>query len=107
METQRPGARGRAATRPTGVVLGEAFLASHTSGPPRHVHTREDEGVIAVSGILTVHLGDQTHYVEPGGRAWMPRSVPQDFENTGDEPVHGFGVIAPGGLDRFFAVREE
>lgn len=89
------------------VVLGEAFLAPHTSGPPRHVHTREDEAVLVASGTLTVHLGDQTHSVGPGGLAWMARNVPHHFENLGDEPVHGFGVITPGGLDRFFAEREE
>ncbi len=86
------------------VVLGGL---PHFQAHPRHVHTRDDEGVIAAPGILTVNLGDQTHYVEPGGLAWMPRNEPHHFENTGDEPVHGFAVIAPGGLDRFFAVRDE
>jgi mannose-6-phosphate isomerase-like protein (cupin superfamily) len=88
------------------VVFGEALLKPGESGPPRHVHTHEDEAILIVSGVLTVHLGDDTHEAGPGSLAWMAREVPHHFVNLGVEPVRAFGVITPAGIEKFFEWRD-
>ena len=88
------------------VTFGEAFLAPEESGPPRHVHANEDESILVVSGVLTVHLGEETLQAGPGSLVWMARQIPHHFENVGAEPVRAFGVITPAGIERFFAWRE-
>ena len=46
--------------RTTGSVLfGEAHLPARSSGPGLHVHTREDEAVFVISGVMTVVVGDR------------------------------------------------
>jgi quercetin dioxygenase-like cupin family protein len=89
------------------VTFGEALLQPGESGPPRHVHTHEDESILVVSGVLTVHLGDETHEAGPGALVWMAREVPHQFENLGDETVRAFGVVTPAGIERFFAWRDD
>ena len=89
------------------VLFGEACLPARTPGPPRHVHTNEDEALLVVSGVLTVHLGDQMYEAGPGALVWMPRNIPHHFENKGDDPVQGFGVPTPSGIEGFFAEREQ
>ncbi len=39
--------------RTGGMSLGDARLPPHTAGPSRHVHTREDEGIHVITGVLT------------------------------------------------------
>ena len=89
------------------VTFGEALLAPGESGPPRHVHAYEDESILVVSGVLTVHLGEETQEAGAGALVWMAREVPHQFENLGDEPVRAFGVITPAGLEKFFEWRDE
>ena len=88
------------------VTFGESVLPPHTPGPPRHVHTREDEAILVVSGVITVRLGDEVHRAGPGALVWMAREVPHDFANEGDEPAHLFGTITPAGLEKFFEERD-
>ena len=88
------------------VTFGESLLPPGADGPPRHVHSREDEAILVVSGVLTVHLGDEVHEAGPGALVWMAREVPHHFANRGDEPVHMFGTITPAGLEKFFEWRE-
>lgn len=38
------------------VVFGEAELPPRSSGPGLHVHTREDEAVYVIDGVLTVRV---------------------------------------------------
>ena len=89
------------------VLFGEARLSAGTPGPPRHVHTNEDEAMLIVSGVMTVHLGDDKYEAGPGALVWMPRRIPHHFENRGDEAVHAFGVTTPAGIERFFAERDQ
>jgi len=86
-----------------GMTLGEARLPGHTAGPARHVHTREDEGIYVLAGVLTAEVGDQRYEVGPESFLWMPRGVPHTFANLGDEEVWSIGLINPGGFEHFFA----
>ena len=89
--------------RTGGMSLGDAVIPAHTSGPARHVHTREDEGIYVVSGVLTAEVGDERFEVGPESFLWMPRGVPHTFANLGDDAVRTVGLINPHGLERFFA----
>ncbi len=88
--------------RSGGMSLGDAVIPPRTAGPSRHVHTREDEGVYVIDGVLTAEVGTQRFEVRAGAFLWMPRGLPHTFANLGDEPVRGVGLINPSGFERFF-----
>ena len=88
--------------RSRGMSLGDAVIPPRTSGPARHVHTREDEGIYVIDGVLTAEVGEQRFEVGPGAFLWMPRGLPHTFANLGDDPVRGLGLINPSGFEQFF-----
>jgi mannose-6-phosphate isomerase-like protein (cupin superfamily) len=88
--------------RTAGMTLGDARLPARTAGPDRHVHTREDEGVYVITGVLTAEVGDRRYEVGPESFLWMPRGLPHTFANLGDEEVWSIGLINPGGFEHFF-----
>jgi mannose-6-phosphate isomerase-like protein (cupin superfamily) len=85
------------------VTIGDARLPPRTPGPGRHVHSREDEAIYVISGVLTVEVGSQRHQVGPGSLIWLPRGIPHTFANLTSEPVSTVGVITPSGLENMFA----
>ena len=85
------------------VTFGEARLPPRTAGPARHVHSREDEAIYVISGVLTVEVGGQRHQAGPGSLVWLPRGIPHVFANLSGEPVRAVGVITPSGLEEMFA----
>lgn len=89
--------------RSRGMSLGDAVIAPRTAGPSRHVHTREDEGIYVIDGVLTAEVDGQRSEVGAGAFLWMPRGLPHTFANLSDEPVHGLGLINPSGFEQFFA----
>ena len=95
------GQRGR------GMSLGDAVIPPRTSGPGRHVHTREDEGIYVIDGVLTAEVGEQRFEVGPGAFLWMPRGLPHTFANLGDDPVHSLGLLNPSGFEQFFTEMAE
>ncbi len=54
------------------VMFGEARLPAHSSGPGLHVHTREDEAVFVISGVMTFVVGDQRLRAGAGDLVWLP-----------------------------------
>lgn len=95
-------------TRTGGLVgVGVANMPPKTSGPPLHVHTREDEGAYVFEGELTFVVGNRRFTAGPGTFVWLPRDSPHTFANLGDEPVRAVGVIVPGGLENMFAEQAE
>jgi uncharacterized cupin superfamily protein len=88
--------------RSQGMALGEALIPPRTAGPGRHVHSREDEGIYVIDGVLTAEVGHQRYEVGPGGFLWMPRGLPHTFANLADHPVRALGVINPSGFEMFF-----
>jgi len=85
------------------MVFGEARLAPRSSGPSLHVHTREDESVYVIDGLLTIALGDERIEASPGEFVWLPREVPHTFANLSADPVRVVGAIVPAGLEGMFA----
>lgn len=76
--------------------------------PPRtlvkpHMHTREDEYSLILSGSVGARLGDEMVEEIPAG-SWLvkPRSVPHAMWNVTGEPVRILEVVLPGGIERYF-----
>lgn len=84
------------------VVFGDAELAPRSSGPGLHVHTREDEAVYVIDGVLTVRVEEKIFEAGTGTLVWLPRNQPHTFANLSDQPVRTFGVITPAGLEGMF-----
>jgi quercetin dioxygenase-like cupin family protein len=76
--------------------------------PPRtlvkpHIHSREDEFTLILSGTVGARLGDDTvEAVDAGSWLAKPRSVPHAMWNVTDEPARILEVVVPGGLERYF-----
>src|SRR5215469_12375905 len=68
-------------------------------GPPRHIHSREDEIFYILEGTYEVHCGDERRTVSAGACAILPRGVPHGFRNSGLAPARLIFVITPGGLE--------
>jgi mannose-6-phosphate isomerase-like protein (cupin superfamily) len=73
------------------------------SSPPLHVHTREDEGILVLEGLLTIRCGDDTFSAGPDSFTFLPRGVPHTFVVEGETPVRLLSICTPGGFERFFA----
>jgi quercetin dioxygenase-like cupin family protein len=71
-------------------------------GPPRHIHSREDEIVYVLEGTYELSLGDERRTVSAGACAILPRDVPHGFRNVGSANGRLLCVIAPGGLEEYF-----
>jgi quercetin dioxygenase-like cupin family protein len=76
--------------------------------PPRmlikpHVHTREDEFSLVLSGTIGVRTADDTVEEVPAG-SWLvkPRNVPHAMWNVTNEPARILEVVMPGGLEGYF-----
>jgi mannose-6-phosphate isomerase-like protein (cupin superfamily) len=71
-------------------------------GPPRHIHSREDEIFYILEGTYEVHCGDERRTFSVGACAILPRGVPHGFRNTGLAPARLISVITPSGLEDYF-----
>jgi mannose-6-phosphate isomerase-like protein (cupin superfamily) len=89
------------------VMFGEARLPARSVGPGLHVHSREDEAVFVISGVMTFLVGDRRFQAGSGELVWLPRQVPHTFANLDDQPVWAFGVATPAGLEGMFAEQAE
>jgi quercetin dioxygenase-like cupin family protein len=71
-------------------------------GPPRHVHSREDEIIYVLEGAYELHVGDERRTVSAGACAVLPRNLPHGFRNVASTPGRLLCVITPGGLEEYF-----
>jgi uncharacterized cupin superfamily protein len=71
-------------------------------GPPRHIHSREDEVVYILEGTYEISLGEERRIVSAGACAILPRDIPHGFRNAGAAPGRLLCVIVPGGLEEYF-----
>ena len=71
-------------------------------GPPRHIHSREDEIFYILDGSYELHVGDERRIVSPGASAILPRNIPHGFRNVASKPSRLVFVITPGGLEEYF-----
>jgi quercetin dioxygenase-like cupin family protein len=88
------------------VTFGDARIPPGAPGPGRHVHSREDEAIYVVEGVLTVEVGEQRFEAGPETLVWLPRNVPHIFANLSEDLVRTVGVISPSGLEGMFAEQQ-
>jgi quercetin dioxygenase-like cupin family protein len=88
------GTGGRMAVLDTAVAPGE--------GPPRHVHRREDEGLLILEGRFQIALEDELTEAGPGAFVFLPRDTPHTWRNVGDDQGRLLVILTPAGLEGFF-----
>ncbi len=71
-------------------------------GPPRHVHSREDEIFYILEGSYELHVGDERRVVSAGASAILPRGIPHGFRNVASTFSRLLCVITPGGFEDYF-----
>lgn len=75
------------------------------SGPPPHIHTREEESFLVLEGELTFQLGDERFVAAEGTFLNMPVGSLHCFKNESDKTARMLISVAPAGLEEmFFAV---
>ncbi|OGO30217.1 MAG: hypothetical protein A2Z16_03020 [Chloroflexi bacterium RBG_16_54_18] len=72
------------------------------SGPPLHVHYKQEETIHVLKGQYKVRIGDEFFYIQEGGFAYLPSNVPHAFLNLTYEPGEIIVVYTPGGGHRFY-----
>ena len=79
----------------------EAFVPPG-SGPPPHVHHREDEAFYVIDGEFEFTVAGATIRVGAGGSVFGRRDVPHHFKNVGSTPGRMLITLTPAGLENFF-----
>lgn len=72
------------------------------SGPPPHVHHREDEAFYILEGSLDFHADGQTFRPDPGAWISLARGSLHWFRNVGETPARMLIMTTPAGLEQFF-----
>lgn len=71
-------------------------------GPPKHIHSQEDELFYVLKGQFTFTCGEETIQAKEGDFVRLPRGVPHQFVNTDSTTGITMNTITPGGFDHFF-----
>jgi quercetin dioxygenase-like cupin family protein len=72
------------------------------SGPPLHVHRREDEIFYVQEGEVEFQLGEQRFRARAGSVAFLPKDIPHTFRNVGATASKVVVVILPARFVGFF-----
>jgi len=88
------GARWRSTAGLAGAAMGSSLLEIAPGHRlPRHVDSAE-ETIVVVSGTAEVVVGDEAETLGAGAVALVPRDVPHEVRNAGDEPLRFAAVYA-------------
>ena len=72
------------------------------SGPPLHLHQREDEWWYILDGNFLFEIDSNSVHAGPGDTVFAPRGSRHTFQNIGSVPGRTLVTVVPGGLDAFF-----
>jgi quercetin dioxygenase-like cupin family protein len=72
------------------------------SGPPLHVHHREDETYYVLSGEFLFEVGGEKYTLPQGSTIFAPRDIPHRWANIAMADAKLILVCTPGGFERFF-----
>jgi mannose-6-phosphate isomerase-like protein (cupin superfamily) len=72
------------------------------SGPPPHVHSREEEGFYILEGEITFTIDGKRLVAGPGMFANMPVGTPHSFRNETSKPAKMLVSVAPAGMEKMF-----
>jgi mannose-6-phosphate isomerase-like protein (cupin superfamily) len=72
------------------------------SGPPLHVHHREDEWYYVLAGEFIFEVGDEKFNLPTGSSIWAPREAKHRWANSGATDGNLILTCLPGGFEKFF-----
>lgn len=72
------------------------------SGPPPHIHSREEEAFYILEGEITFQIGEQRFVAIAGTFANMPVGSLHSFKNESGKPAKMLISVAPAGLEEMF-----
>lgn len=72
------------------------------SGPPPHIHSREEESFLVLEGEMTFLLGDERIVAGEGTFLNMPVGSLHCFKNESDKTARLLISFAPAGLEQMF-----
>ncbi len=72
------------------------------SGPPPHIHSREEESFLVLDGVITFQLGEERIVADEGTFLNMPIGSLHCFKNDTDKPARMLISVAPAGLEKMF-----
>ncbi len=78
------------------------LVAPPMSGPPRHVHTREDELFYVLEGELVFELDGERHSVGAGDTVYLRRGVIHAYQNFTTSDARLLIATTPGGFSDCF-----
>ena len=78
------------------------LVAPPMSGPPRHVHTREDELFYVLEGELVFELDGERHTVRAGDTVYLRRGVAHAYQNFTTSDARLLIATTPGMFCDFF-----
>ena len=78
------------------------LVAPPMSGPPRHVHTREDELFYVLEGELVFELDGERHTVRAGDTVYLRRGVVHAYQNFTKSDARLLIATTPGVFSGFF-----
>jgi quercetin dioxygenase-like cupin family protein len=85
----------------TGEKLSIVYSESpEVSGPPRHIHHREDEAFVILEGVGRFWMAGATFEYGPGDTVFVPRGIEHTFRAL--TPFRHFVIFTPGGFEHFF-----
>ena len=90
---------------------GDFFAMEHhhtrKGGPPRHLHTVEDEWFYVIEGDYIVEVGGKLHHLKAGDSVLGPRNVPHAFAFVGETSGRFLITYAPAGrMEEFFDTQD-
>ncbi|QXG77443.1 cupin domain-containing protein [Modestobacter sp. L9-4] len=84
-----------------GQLMVGRFDVSRGEAPPWHVHTREDEVFLLISGTALVWAGEEESELTAGGIVFLPRNVPHSYRIT-SEKADLLMINTPAGIEGMF-----
>lgn len=81
-------------------TLVEITAAPH-SGPPPHVHHREDETYYILDGEFEFLDEDRAFTAGVGSCVYLPRGRPHAHKNAGGAPARALVLTTPSGIEKF------
>lgn len=72
------------------------------SGPPPHIHSREEESFLVLEGEMTFQPGDERFTAGEGTFLNMPVGSLHGFRNESDRNARLLISLAPAGLEKMF-----
>lgn len=70
------------------------------SGLPLHVHHREDEAMYILEGEYEIQCGDEVFRATADTFVFLPRDIPNGYQNVGDAPGRFIHITSPGGFEK-------